>query len=145
MLVQEPVTRHLAQPLHAPVGIPLEVIAAQCGLTNGEERVRTCAACGRAQPGGRPGRTRRAQPPPTALPPPPSTLPKRVRSRARGHGDTHAEDVEAGWGCRSTTRTCLVCEVAKRTAEQQLSKTRFLVMLTAPPPVLIAMPAPELA
>mmetsp|Transcript_68005 Transcript_68005/g.164439 ORF Transcript_68005/g.164439 Transcript_68005/m.164439 type:complete len:276 (+) Transcript_68005:91-918(+) len=40
---------------------------------------------------------------------------------------------------------CFVWEVAKRTAEQQLSKTRFLVMLTAPPPVLMAMPAPELA
>ena len=26
-----------------------------------------------------------------------------------------------------------------------MSKTRFLVMLTAPPPVLMAMPAPELA
>merc|ERR1719453_2737482 len=38
---------------------------------------------------------------------------------------------------------CLVCEVANRTAEQQLSYTLLLVMLTAPPPVLIATPAPE--
>lgn len=43
---------------------------------------------------------------------------------------------------RGAARACFVWDVAKSTAEQQLSKTLFLMMLTAPPPVLIAMPAP---